>query len=495
MADDTPRVTDALSDYVATCVDRPLPDEISELARHHLLDTLAAVVACRDLPAARLAVRYAVAQSEGAAAPVPILAAGTRAGLVDAVFASAMAGHAAEVNDFCPSAYVQPGPAVVSTALGVAGLRGGDGRAVLRAIVAGYELACRVPKALGARNLRTAGLANHGVGPVFGAAATASALLGLSATQVASVWAYSAQQASGSWQWLLDVDHIEKAFVFAGMGARNGLQAALLVEVGMTGVPEALDVPGGWLGAGPFGRPGSDLDRAGLVAGLGERFELPLVGIKRYPVGGPTQPAVQALLELLADPALDDPALAGTASTPASEAPVVRPDLALSRACRDRLVESIEAIRIDMPGRTDAFATAEMPALNLPYLCAVIVLDGGLDVESSQARERMLADPAVRDLMARVTVTHDPDQEHDPRAESARVTVELVDGRTVSRFVAEVEGYPSHPMPGAAVEAKARGLLVPALGERGADRVVDLVADIEDLPSVEPLVAALEPAP
>ncbi|MDD9370109.1 MAG: MmgE/PrpD family protein, partial [Acidimicrobiales bacterium] len=73
----------------------------------------------------------------------------------------------------------------------------------LWAIVAGYELARRVPKALGARNLRTAGLASHGVGPVFGTAATASALLGLSGTQVASVWAYSAQQASGSWQWLL----------------------------------------------------------------------------------------------------------------------------------------------------------------------------------------------------------------------------------------------------------------------------------------------------
>lgn len=481
MADDTPRVTDALADYVATCVDRPLPDEIAELARHHLLDTLAAVVACRDLPAARLAVRYAVAQSGGAAAPVPILAAGTRAGLVDAVFASAMAGHAAEVNDFCPSAYVQPGPAVVSTALGVAGLRGGDGRAVLRAVVAGYELACRVPKALGGRNLRAAGLASHGVGPVFGAAATASALLGLPATQVASVWAYAAQQASGSWQWLLDVDHIEKAFVFAGMGARNGLQAALMVEAGMTGVPDALDVPGGWLSAGPFGRTGSDLDRVALVAGLGERFELPLVGIKRYPVGGPTQPAVQALLELLDDPVLAEvgpgaPGAPGSAGSAGS-------------------ARAIEAIRIDMPGRADAFATADMPALNLPYLCAVIVLDGGLDVESSQARERMLSDTSVRDLMARVTVTHDPEQEREPRAESARVTVELAGGRIVSRFVAEVEGYPSHRMPGAAVEAKARGLLAPALGERGADRVVDLVAGIEDLPSVEPLVAALEPKP
>jgi 2-methylcitrate dehydratase PrpD len=474
MADDTPRVTAALADYVATAADRPVPDDVADLARHH---TLAAIVACRDLPAARLAARYAVAQSGGASAPVPILASGLRSGLVDAVFASAMAGHAAEVNDFCPSAFVQPGPAVVSTALGVAGLRGGSGRDVLRAIVAGYELACRVPKALGARNLRAAGLANHGVGPVFGAAATASALLGLSADQVASVWAYCAQQASGSWQWLLDVDHLEKAFVFAGMGARNGLQAALLVEAGMTGVPDALDVPGGWLGAGPFGRPGSDLDRAALVAGLGERFELPLVGIKRYPVGGPTQPAVQALLELLDDPAL-----------PRGEA------TAASQASGDGMAAAIEAIRIDMPGRADAFATAEMPALNLPYLCAVIVLDGGLDVESSQSRERMLADPAVRALMARVTVTHDPDQEREPRAESARVTVELAGGESASRFVAEVEGFPSHPMPGAAVEAKARSLLAPALGDSCADRVVDLVAAIEDLSSVEPLVAALEPA-
>src|SRR5690606_24692961 len=123
-----------------------------------------------------------------------------------------------------------------------------------------------------------------------------------------------------------------------------------------------------------------------------------------------------------------------------------------------------------------------------------IVLDGRLDVESSQSRERMLADPAVRALMTRVTVTHDPDQEREPRAESARVTVELTGGASVSRFVAEVEGFPSHPMSGAAVEAKARRLLAPALGDRGAERVVDLVAAIEDLPSVEPLVAALEPA-
>jgi hypothetical protein len=52
---------------------------------------------------------------------------------------------------------------------------------------------------------------------------------------------YCAQQVSGSLQWLLDVDHMEKSFVFAGMPARNGVHAALLAEAGFTGVPDALD--------------------------------------------------------------------------------------------------------------------------------------------------------------------------------------------------------------------------------------------------------------
>ena len=34
---------------------------------------------------------------------------------------------------------------------------------------------------------------------------------------------YAAQQVSGLWSWVNDEDHVEKAFDFAGMGARNGV--------------------------------------------------------------------------------------------------------------------------------------------------------------------------------------------------------------------------------------------------------------------------------
>ena len=38
-----------------------------------------------------------------------------------------------------------------------------------------------------------------------------------------------------------DEDHVEKAFDFAGMGARNGVMAVTMVEEGMTGVSDVLD--------------------------------------------------------------------------------------------------------------------------------------------------------------------------------------------------------------------------------------------------------------
>lgn len=384
-------ITQALSAYVAGALAADPPADHRELGRLHILDTLAAVVACRDLEPAVLARRYARSLS-GEGGVVTMLGTGERTGLVDAVFAGAMTGHAAEINDFIPSAFVQPGPAVVAVGLALAEARGASGADLLRAVMAGYELAGRVPKALGLANLRRAGVANHGIGPLFGSAAAAAVLLKLAPAQIDDFWTFCAQQAGGSWQWLLDVEHIEKAFVFAGMGARDGLQAALMVEAGFRGVRDALDHPAEWLRGGAFA--GGDSNPAYLTEGLGERSELPLTAYKRYPVGGPTQPAVEALLSLL-------PAIDGT---------------------------PVEMVRIEMPGRWEAFRDAAMPALNLRYLTAIILLDGRLDFVSAQSLERMAGDAAVRDLMGRVEIAHDPAQEAEPgqpRTESARVTVRL----------------------------------------------------------------------
>src|SRR5690606_38986737 len=111
-----------LSTFVADMATREIDERVRGLARLHVLDTLASAVACRDLEPSVVGRRYATAHSGGQG--VTVLGTHETAAPADAVLASAMAAHGAEINDFIPSVFVQPGPAVVSVALALAEQRG-----------------------------------------------------------------------------------------------------------------------------------------------------------------------------------------------------------------------------------------------------------------------------------------------------------------------------------------------------------------------------------
>lgn len=445
-----------LTRYISHSQTAALPDDMVELAKRHFLDTLASIVACRDLDASTLSRRFALTQSAGAKT-APILGTRERAALLDAALASAMCAHAAEINDFCPSAFVQPGASIVPATLILGATRKSSGDAVLRAMIVGYEVACRMPKALGIRNLNTAVLANHSVGPIFGVAAACASLLRLPAEKMNHVYSYAVQQASGSWQWLRDVEHIEKAFVFGGMPARRGMECALFAEADFTGIGDPFVGDPGWLNSSMFTGPSSDFNATVLTDRLGEKFELPLVAYKRYPVGGPTQPVIEQMLEL-----------------------VKKVD-----------AKRVRNVRIEMPGRTAAFAGAQMPALNLPYLCSIILIDGKLDFVAAQSRRRFLNDAQVKAFMPNVQVIHDPAQEATPRVESARVILTMDDGRKVESFLHHVKGFPDHPFDRDDVLNKARELMTPRLGEKRVERIIDLVWNMQSAKSVQPLVDAI----
>ena len=446
--------TSPLADYIRSSRTAAISEEARELARRHILDTLASIVACGKLEAATLSRKFVLSHVQGVSA-APILGTRDRAPLLDAIMASAMTAHAAEINDFCPSAYVQPGASVIPVALCLGELRNVSGDAFLRAMVVGYEISCRMPKALGIRNLYTACLASHSVGPVFGCAAAAAALIDLPEARMQHMFSYCVEQASGSWQWMRDVDHIEKAFVFGGMPARRGTEAALFAEAGFTGIGDPFTGDPGWLNSRIFKNEKSDFKPHYLTEDLGKRFELPLVGYKRYPVGGPTQPAIELMLDLIKKV--------------------------------DR--HQVKKVRIEMPGgRTDTFANAEMPALNLPYLCSIILADGQLDFVSAQSRHRFLTDTAIRKFMPNVSVVHDPAQEATPRVESARVILTMADGSEVKKFLHHVKGFPEHPFNRDEVEEKALELMSPVLGEKRSSEICHTVRDIEKLDSVGRLV-------
>src|SRR5262247_1080689 len=170
----------SLSEYIAGAADRPLPSAVAEKTRHHVLDTLAAIVSGSRLKAGKRAAGY-VARFVGTPEAIVI---GT-ALMVPAEFAAlanGMSGHADETDDSHLGGRFHPGCGIVPAALAVAELKDCGGAAFLRAVALGYDIGARLSMSLGysAPNNRP-GHSTHSLGAAFGAAAASAALLGFDA--------------------------------------------------------------------------------------------------------------------------------------------------------------------------------------------------------------------------------------------------------------------------------------------------------------------------
>jgi 2-methylcitrate dehydratase PrpD len=203
------RITRALSDYVAGALARPLPPEVAEKTRHHLLDTLAAMVSGSRLPPGRRALAYVRAQ--GGRRQATVVGSRIVTTATSAALANGMSAHADETDDSHLGGRFHPGCAVVPAALAAAELAERDGASLLGAVALGYDLGARFVMALGLSGAYARPHSTHSLGGLFGAAAAAGALLGLDARQFRFQLSYTVQQASGLAYWMRDSDHVEKA--------------------------------------------------------------------------------------------------------------------------------------------------------------------------------------------------------------------------------------------------------------------------------------------
>jgi 2-methylcitrate dehydratase PrpD len=131
---------------------------------------------------------------------------------------------------------------------------------------------------------------SHGVAGCLGAAAAAGSLAHLYAGRAGVGLSYATKSASGLATLFRDPYHVEKAFVFAGLPARGGIEAAMMVQSGMTGVPDPLDGEVNF-----FQANNHQGDIAKAFATLGKPYEITRTNIKRWSVGSPAQAVMDAL--------------------------------------------------------------------------------------------------------------------------------------------------------------------------------------------------------
>jgi len=242
------KVMNALSDYMSAARTRALPDEVIEHAKYHLLDTIAAMISGSELPPGQAAQRYVREHSGNGT--TTIVGASLTAPPIDAALANGVMAHADETDDSHNESRSHPGCAVVPAALAAGEVYGIDGNVLLRAVTLGYDVGPRVVLAMGGAAFSyESSLSTHSIAGTFGASAAAACAAGLDARQMRWALDYTAQQSSGIVAWRRDTDHIEKAFVFGGMPARNGVTAALLVKSGWNGVDDVFSGPDNFFAA------------------------------------------------------------------------------------------------------------------------------------------------------------------------------------------------------------------------------------------------------
>ena len=435
------KIIDSMADYMLAARRVKLPDEVIQKGKSHILDTLAAIVSGSTLQAGKFGLQHARVQ--GGKEECAVLGSNLRTTPISAAFANGMSAHADETDD--SNSQLHPGCAIVPAALAVAEAQNRGGDALLRAVILGYDIGFRFHVAFQPRSTS--------FGATFGASAAAGALAELDHLQLCYSISYAAQQASGSRAWVGDDDHIEKAFDYAGMPARNGATAALLVKSGYTGNRDVLE------GDQNIIKTYAPCEPSKLLSDLGQKFTITSCLIKKYPVGSPMMETVDATLAMLA------------------KQPIHPQDV-------ERVV-----VRIPSSGARTV-NNRKMPDVNVQYMVANILLEGKLTFESAHDYKR-LQDSQVQEMKQRVELVPDEELERAGARFQGLVEVTLKDGRTLREHVSNCRGRPENPMNPEEVEKKAAWLLEPVLGKKNSDQVIDSMRRIESVGSVRDLTKLL----
>ena len=445
-------LTGRLAAHMVASRDRALPDRIMLDAKHRILDTVAAMVSGSALSPGVMATRFI--RIQGGTAEASVLASNIRTTAINAALINGMLAHADESDDFEPVTKAHPGSATVPAALAMAEKEHRGGLEMIRAVALGYDVGCRFLLALGPDLVRRTHRGAEGYSATMAAMAAAASLARFDENRMRYAISYAAQQVSGLWSWVGDDDHIEKAFDFGGMGARNGVTAAVMVEAGFTGVHDVLGGIHNLIQA-----LSTEPKPEALVAELGSRYFVSESGIKTFPVGYPNQAPLDAFLKLSREH-----------------------DLTLAKV--DRIVVHLPEDAVGI------VSNSQMSDVNCQYLMATALVDGGVSFAHAHSRDHM-KEPQIRAAMERVEVIGDP-KLNDPAApRGGMVEVVLKDGRTLSRHTRFPPGTKENPLDTETLNAKARDLMVPVMGPQRTEVAVRQLNELEHVSDVSELVRSV----
>lgn len=431
-------ITEDLVDRLLAAMDR-INDSDRMKARECLLDHLGVTLAgAAEMGGESASIRRFLGDGEG-----PARAIGTTAttDLLTAAWLNGMHAHKLELDDGHRFGMVHPGAPVISALLPLAQAKGLGTEALLRGIIAGYEVAVRLAMAVQPA-MKHKGYHATGTCGAVGAAVGAAVALGLPRAQLLGTIAAACTQAAGLLEVIRDGSDL-KPFN-AGQAALHGIVA---VTMGQAGAAGPRDVLGGRQGLLQLL---SDAPRPEMLHAIGSApFAIHGIYVKPYAACRHAHAPVEAALILREQHAL-------------------RPDQVAGVQVRTYDL----AVHLHDHRQVQGAADAKM---STPYSVAAALCAG--EAGLAQFAEPWLNDPALHRIMAVVDVAEDAAMSAQvPQVRAARVDIALTDGRVLSHTVDHPKGEPENPIGREGAIAKFQGLAHHAgLGSERIDRIIALV--------------------
>jgi aconitate decarboxylase len=440
--------TQTLAGYISGLTYRSIPHEVVSHVKLCIIDSLGCALFGSTLPWGKIITSFVKEMGKGKGAL--LWGDGTVVPSANAPLANGTLIHSFEMDDLHRVGVIHPGAEAIPAADALVRRAGKvDGKRFLTAVIAGYEVGCRVGMTGGASQLRR-GFHPSATSGTFAAAAAAAKMLQLDPLKTVHALGIAGTQAAG----LMAAQHASMVKrMHPGRSAQAGVYGALLANKGFTGIEDVLEASYGGFCSTFCDNP----NLSHLTRNLGERFETLNVGCKPYPCCGSNHTSIDALKKIL------------------REHPEVSP-------------ENVDKIRISTTRATklhvgwayepNSMTTAQM---NLPFCVAALLHDRDFFVD--QVTEKSIRSDAVLQTTRTIEVLEDPEFEAlgDEGRHGVNLEVQLRDGKHYSEKILHAKGSDKDPMTRNEVLQKFRLLASRVLSRNRVEQLEDTLLNLEKL--------------
>ncbi len=427
-----------------------VPRRVVKRAKLCVMDTLGVMLAGLDTRASRI-VREVV-RLKGGTGAASVFGSEFKAPASEAAFANCFAASILDMDDGHDLGG-HPGAPVVPSALAAAEATGASGKELLEAVVVGYEVAIRALDILtagysggpGTEPLLSTGQPYHstGTGGAYGAAVAAAKLFQLDQGQttealgIAASTAPSTRPRQGH-----PLGPMEKESI--GWAGKSGIEAALLAKHGLTGPSTIFD----------------DQRKFTNVDTIGKTYEILSGYFKPYPSCRYTHSAIDVTAALMAK--------------------------------HDLTAQDVSRVKVRCPKQHLALNSVRptnivQAQFSFPFVLGAVLAYGRHSIETMT--EESLSDEAILEQARKVMMEHDPSMEG--KEWSGAVTLETIYGRTYEFSKVIPKGDPKEPMTESELRAKFMELAGISIRDESAERLVNLINDLENVSDIHKLTNIL----